>query len=376
MRLRFLRRLCVAALVLAAGCSPTRLNEAVKVLADIDAGWGPSALKAETAAPQRRPVSYTIDGRARRGDLYAPVEPARAAMVLVPGVAHQGKDDPRLVAFANTLTRARFEVLVPNLGGLRDLKVSAEDIHAIADASLYLARLDDGRRPLGVTAISYAAGPAVAALFEPGVEEGVDFALAIGGYHDLEAVLTFFTTGYYREARRAWHHRSPNAYGKWMFVRSNAGRLESRRDRVLLSAMAGRKLDDLSADVSDLAADLGAEGRAVWALLENRDPDRVPALIAALSPGVVEDIRRLDLKRRDLARLGVRFILVHGRDDSIIPETESMGLGAALAPGRAELFILDSLDHVDPKPTGLADKIRLLRAIYWVLELRDGVGNP
>ena len=161
-----------------------------------------------------------------------------------------------------------------------------------------------------------------------------------------------------------------------MFVRSNAGRLESRRDRVLLSAMAGRKLDDLSADVSDLAADLGAEGRAVWALLENRDPDRVPALIAALSPGVVEDIRRLDLKRRDLARLGVRFILVHGRDDSIIPETESMGLGAALAPGRAELFILDSLDHVDPNPTGLADKIRLLRAIYTVLELRDGVETP
>jgi hypothetical protein len=40
------------------------------------------------------------------------------------------------------------------------------------------------------------------------------------------------------------------------------------------------------------------------------------------------------------------------------------------------LFILDSLDHVDPNPTGLADKIRLLRAIYTVLELRDGVETP
>ena len=98
--------------------------------------------------------------------------------------------------------------------------------------------------------------------------------------------------------------------------------------------------------------------------------------VSALSPGVVEDIRRLDLKRRDLARLGVRFILVHGHDDPIIPVTESIGLAAALAPGRAELFILDSLDHVDPKPTGLADKIRLLRAIYTGLEIRDGVGKP
>ena len=267
-------------------------------------------------------------------------------------------------------------MLVPDLAGLRDLKVSAGDARAIADACLYLAGLGDGRRPLGVTAISYAAGPAVAALFEPGVEAEVDFALAIGGYHDLEAVITFFTTGHYREARRPWRRRAPNAYGKWVFVRSNAGRLESPRDRVLLSAMAGRKLDDLSADVSDLGADLGPEGRTVWALLENRDPERVPALIAALSPGVVEDIRRLDLKRRDLARLGVRFILVHGRDDPIIPETESRSLAAALAPGRAELFILNNLDHVDPKPAGLADKIRLLRAIYTVLELRDGVEDP
>ena len=376
MRSRFLCHLCAGALVLAAGCSPARLDEAAKVLADIDAGWGPSALKAETAAPNRRPVAYAIEERQRNGDLYTPTAPARAAMVLVPGVARQGKDDPRLVAFANTLARARFEVLVPDLAGLRDLKVSAGDARAIADACLYLVGLGDGRRPLGVTAISYAAGPAVAALFEPGVEAEVDFALAIGGYHDLEAVITFFTTGHYREARRPWRRRAPNAYGKWVFVRSNAGRLESPRDRVLLSAMAGRKLDDLSADVSDLAADLGPEGRTVWALLENRDPERVPALIAALSPGVVEDIRRLDLKRRDLARLGVRFILVHGRDDPIIPETESRSLAAALAPGRAELFILNNLDHVDPKPAGLADKIRLLRAIYTVLELRDGVEDP
>ena len=297
-------------------------------------------------------------------------------MVLVPGVARQGKDDPRLVAFANTLARARFEVLVPDLAGLRDLKVGAGDARAIADAGLYLSGRGEGRRPLGVTAISYAAGPAVAALFEPGVEARVDFALAIGGYHDLEAVITFFTTGHYREARGPWRRRTPNAYGKWVFVRSNAERLETPRDRVLLSAMAGRKLDDLSADVSDLAADLGPEGGAVWALLENRDPERVPGLIAALSPGVVEDFHRLDLKWRDLGRLGVRFILVHGRDDPIIPETESRSLAAALAPGRAELFILDSLDHVDPKPAGLADKIRLLRAIYTVLELRDGVGKP
>ncbi len=78
----------VFAAVLAAtqACSPTRLGEASRVLADIDAGAGPSALKEQTPRPVRRPVRYTVDGRARAGDLYLPGDGALAAMVLVPGI--------------------------------------------------------------------------------------------------------------------------------------------------------------------------------------------------------------------------------------------------------------------------------------------------
>ena len=54
----------------------------------------------------------------------------------------------------------------------------------------------------------------------------------IGGYYDVEAVLTFFTTGYFRDGPDGqWRHREPNAYGKWVFVRSNAARLASPEDR-------------------------------------------------------------------------------------------------------------------------------------------------
>ncbi len=365
------------AAVLAAteGCSPTRLGEAARVLADIDAGAGPSALKEQTPAPVRMPVRYTVDGRARAGDLYLPGNGALAGMVLVPGITPEGKDDPRLVAFAGTLARARFEVLVPDLPRLRQLKVSPEDARAIADASVYLDGRAQGARPLGLTAISYAVGPAVIALFEPGAAERIDFVLAIGGYHDIEALVTFFTTGYYREAgAAAWRRRTPNAYGKWVFVRSNADRVRDPADRALLAAMAERKLGDLRADVSDLARRLGPEGGTVHALLTNRDPERVPGLLARLPPGVSGDMAALDPKRRDLRALKVRFVLVHGRDDPIIPETESENLAAALS--RADLFLVDSLNHVDPKPVGLSDKLVLLQAIYTVLRLRDAPPGP
>lgn len=369
---RWLARVVILAIVLATvpGCSPLRLVEAVHVLADIGAGTGPSTFKEETPRPTRASVRYAVDGRERHGDLYLPGARALAGMVLVPGVTRLGKDDPRLVALAMTLARARFEVLVPDLPNLRDLMVSSADTRALADASVFLDNRGGRSRPTGLTAVSYAVGPAVAALFEPDMAGRIDFVVAIGGYRDLEATVAFFTTGYYRTDPGApWRYRRPNAYGKWVFVRSNAGRLKDPRDRSLLTAMAQRKLDNLEADISDLTATLGPEGRSVYALLANKDPERVPDLIAGLPKGIATDMAALDLKRRDLGALKIHFVLIHGRDDSIIPETQSESLAAALKD--ADLFVLDSLSHVDLKPGGIFDTLKFLRAIYIVLELRD-----
>ncbi|MBD3661104.1 MAG: alpha/beta hydrolase, partial [Arenibacter algicola] len=113
-------------------------------------------------------------------------------------------------------------------------------------------------------------------------------------------------------------------------------------------------------------------GRAVYELVLNTDPDRVPALIEALPADLRADIAALDPSRRDLAHLPQRFFLVHGRDDPIIPETESIRLAAALPAERTRLFLVDSLDHVNPRPIGVGDKLTLLDAIYGVLKIRDG----
>lgn len=359
-------------LLLLAGCSPGRLGEAARVLADLDAGPGPSALKDATPKPERRGVRYAVAARSYGGDLYVPGETARASMVLVPGIAPTGKDDPLLVAFAETLARARFRVLVPDLANLRRLRVKPEDARAIADAAIWLAGNGTAGRPLGVAAVSYAVGPAVTALFDPEAGKAVDFVVSIGGFHDLTAVVTFFTTGGYRlDPGDAWRYRPPNAYGKWVFVESNLARLADAGDRARLGLIKEMRLRDPTANVSLWAAELGPEGRAVHDLLANDDPDRVPALIAALPDALRADFTALDPSVRDLGGLTQRFLLVHGRDDPIIPETESAKLARALPRGRADLFLIDSLDHVNPKPIGLADRVTLLRAVYELLDERD-----
>lgn len=356
-------------LSMAAGCSPGRLADSTRLLADIAAGDGPSSLKENTLPPRRETIGFEVDGRRHAGDLYTPDSPL-AGLVLLPGLAPAGKDDRRLVAFATSLARARFEVLVPDLPNMRRLRVSGGDARVVADAAIHLHSLDP-ERPLGMTAISFGAGPMVGALFEPGVAGRVDFMITVGGYHDLEAVITFFTTGYYRSGPdAAWQYRRPNAYGKWVFVLSNANQLDDPGDRAALMAMAERRLDDGRADISDLATGLGPQGRAVYALLTNGDPNRVPELLAALPPAVAGEIAALDLKRRDLSGLDVRFVLVHGRDDPIIPETESIAFADAVGSGRADLYLLDSLQHVDPSALGVADTLTLFSAVYTVLGFR------
>jgi pimeloyl-ACP methyl ester carboxylesterase len=135
--------------------------------------------------------------------------------------------------------------------------------------------------------------------------------------------------------------------------------------------MASRRLDDAGADISDLVNTLGPQGRSVYALISNGDPDRVSELIADLPPEVRGEIEQLDLERRNLAALDTDFLLIHDRDDRIIPASQSVALARALAPGRAQLYLVGGLDHAQVKKLGIGDTLTLLRAVYECLRLRD-----
>lgn len=323
----------------------------------------------------RQEVAWTAGGIERAADLY---EPARhsASIVVAPGLGRQGRRDTRLTALAGALTRVGYRVLVPDVPSFQAQRVAAGDSAVLVDALTYLLQRQDGDGTVGIAAISYAVGPAVLAALEPAVAPRVGFIAAIGGYYDTRAVVTFFTTGFYRDgADGPWRHRVPNAYGKWVFVLANAERIADAKDRTSLEAMARRKLADLNADIDDLGIGLGPEGRAVVDLLANADPDRVPGLIAALPPAVRDDLDGLNLARRDLGTLRARLILIHGRDDAIIPYVESVALADAVPRGRAHLVLLDSLMHADLGPASVADAYRLWRAAYALMRARHAAAE-
>ena len=162
----------------------------------------------------------------------------------------------------------------------------------------------------------------------------------------------------------------PSGYSRWAFLLANAGRLDSQADAELLEQIARLRFSDRTADVSSLAAALGPQGRSVLALMENKDPDAVPRLIAGLPERVRREIDGLNLVLYDLSRLRGHLVLVHGRGDPMVPYSESQNLAAAATSARVSLFLIDDLGHVDFDAVTMANAWSMWRAALAVLNER------
>ena len=353
------------------GCVSAQSWEAVRVLEDIEVGGGASELKSMTPTPSRTSIAYKVGQRVHVADLYEPNQPIGAGLVLVPGFTPLGKDNPRLIALALSLSRARFLVLVPDLQGSREMRVRLEDARSIADAVVYLAQIGHlaDHEGVGVVAISYAVGLAILATMQPDAKDKVRFLVSIGGYYDTTAVVTFITTGKYREpAAGNWRTARPFPAAKWIFLAGNIDLLNDRTDRENLAAIVERRLRKPDAPVGDFAARLSPEGRVLFELLTNTNPERVDGLLKKLPGALQGHMKTLSLSSYDLSHLAGRLILIHGREDTMIPYTESLALESVVAG--SELFIINGFSHIDPTALGLIARLQLVDAVYAVLERR------
>lgn len=354
--------------ILVTGWAPRRHLEALLVLRELMAPDSSSSLRPMTGPPPRQSLSYTVAGRDHHADLYLPasldtctktsgneVERASsrsgnctaAALVALPGVTVQGKDDPRLVAFVTNLARAGFAVLVPEIEGFRELRIHPADVREIADAFAYVISRPElapqGRA--GIFAFSYSVGPALLAALETDIREQVRFVAGVGGYHNLMHALRFFTTGWF-EHEGKWSYPLPDDSGKMVLLYSSLGYLPEGGDGAIFDRMVALRLHDSQADLAGMAARLSAGGQTAYALAVNHDPARFPELFAALPEAMRTDLARIDLARHDLKALKARLIVVHGRDDNLIPYPQILALAAVFLIGHI-------LGHVDLTPSNL-----------------------
>ncbi|MBI2461956.1 MAG: alpha/beta fold hydrolase [Candidatus Rokubacteria bacterium] len=297
--------------------------------------------------------------------LYRPLAPGRRpGLVLLHGLVPEGKDDPRLVWAAGLLARGGFAVLVPDLPGLRASRLRPADAEVVIRAVETLAAEPGVRADrTALVGISVGAGPALLAAADPRIADRIGLVATLGGYADARELVRYFTTGHYGfgevRGRRVLDPELVRA-----FLRLNLDLIPDEEDRQALGALLeGRPLPHR----------LGPEGRAVAALLANRDPARVDALLEALPAAIRELLAELSPVSR-LHRIRARLLLLHGRDDPAIPFTESLRLAAAAGPARTRLVLLSLIGHVDPAETSwwgvTAELFRLWGAAYELFRSR------
>jgi dienelactone hydrolase len=323
--------------------------------------------------PHVEHVSFPVEGKTVVADLYRPADGGpHPGIVLCHGVADRGKDDLRLVNFADALARAGYMALVPDFENLRQFRVRPSDVDEIVGAFEHLSTLPSVKRDrIGLFGFSYAGGLSILAARDPRISDRVKFCFLLGAYYDLEAVVGYMTTGMYR-LDDAWTYLEPRNSGRWAFLQNSVDLIENDRDRALLSGIARARLDDPQSDVSHLARSLGEEGAAVYALLVNEDPEQVGVIIDGLNERVRTYFDELS-PRGKMDNITARLILAHGRDDNLIPYTESIML-AEHAPPEApvHLELLDSFEHMDIRfdaaggPGGFFASLREVRRLFSV----------
>lgn len=232
----------------------------------------------------------------------APAWPGRAcSLVLVHGLEPEGKDDPRLQQAARLLARAGFAVAVPTVPGLARLRLD------LAMTDTVVATVAAMPPPVTLVGVSVGAGPALLAAADPRVRDRVGLVLSLGGYASALELARFYLT---RRPRLAQ-----------LFVAANAD---------LMDASAWRAL--ATGDVAGLSPALRAR-------------------FAALSP------------ERAVASLRARLLIVHGRDDPLVPFAQSLRLAAAARALHPEVAIVGGIRHVEGSGQDrLGDLLRL-----WVL---------
>ena len=311
------------------------------------------------AAPVRR-GEVRLEGIL--GDLYVP---GRAAppILLLPGAAPRGRDDPRAVRLAFALARAGRVVFVPELE-LYDQRFTERDLDRIARAVVGLDDLRVTRGGVQILGISYGGSFGLVAAADPRARGRLVQVAVFGAYWDLVGVIQGVTTGV-----------SVVDGGRYPWAAHP--RADEILQRVALHLVAQRTRPELRAalDGSGAGRSLPPDARALHSLLVNRDPDRTFELAARLDPSDRGVLRRFSPSSVG-GRIEVPVVAMHSVDDPAVPFGEAVRLSRAL-PG-SRLVEVRLFRHVDLRGVAtrevlavMGDLLRAWRFTAWVVGAQE-----
>jgi len=268
-------------------------------------------------------VAYSCGDRDIVANLYRPNDQRRhSGLILAHGAIKGGKDDRALWFAGQSLARAGYVVLVPQLDYLSKFRLHQDDIEVLVAGFQYLARQEFSNGKIGMFGVCLSAPLALLAATEPSISRDVAVVSSWGGFYNIDDWLQAVISERYIDGGRAkpWRPRTVlmEETPKWLIEL-----LPDPSDRVCIEKM-------LRGNSTDSAkSNLTPSGQAMYELLTNRDPERVKDLWARLDPKIRQTLDSLSPHTK-MAQLKTKIAIIHTFTDDVIPWVESCKLAGAI----------------------------------------------
>src|SRR5215208_2203064 len=271
------------------------------------------------------------------------------AIFLVNGTVPEGRKLPAVRNLAEGFARAGYLVVVPDLPGLTEDRITPQTEDATTQVAREVsARPDAAGGKVALVGVSTGATLALLAAEDPALGGKISLVAGVAPYANIKTVLNVATTGHYRRPDGEVVRYEATPFLSYVVARSLVATLPPGEDRRTLSAgleAAGRESPQpLSGLRSRQTDDLGPCARSVIRLLANRDPKRFEALYAALPDETRQDLEELS-PLAGTGRISSPVELATGPHDKYFPPSQSYAL-VRIAPER-RVTVTGALDHAE-----------------------------
>ncbi len=347
-------------------------HTALFVFQVLEMGIKPQALF--TRDPVRREVSYPQAAGTGLADIYRiPDEEDRAAVLIFLGANAAGRDDKDVVNLGNSLARAGFVVMFhwsPTMA-LRS-NIDPVEIDNLVSAFQYLRAqefVDQDR--LGMGGFCIGASFALVAAADPRIRDDVVFVNAFGPYFDARDLLMQLASRSrrYKGNSELW---DPDRLTLRVFANELIETLEDPRGQQALSRLFLEGQDVSEAELSDLPQ----EAQRVRQLLEGTTLKEAEALYQDLPAEFRASMSHISPSAH-VGDLKARIMILHDRNDRLVPAAESRRLADALEErGNYRYTEVLAFEHVRPSSGGslwqlVKEGVKLYRHMYGII--REGV---
>lgn len=349
---------------------------------------------------QRAPVTETevqvpLDSTSVPGSFYMPHRSGSRlpGWVLLHGITRPGRKHPTLERFARALASTPAAVLVPEIPPWRELSLDPD--HAVPTIQAAILALSE--RPetapdrIGLIGFSFGSPQALVASTDPRLQGKLKAVVGFGGYFDLRRTLRFLFTGQHDWNGTTYRLR-PDPYGRWVAGANYLTETEGFRDSEdvavalrELAAYAGdvraNSWDPVYDEIKDrLEAQVASERRPLYRLFvpSREDPPVDPDAGRDLADALADAARRrsslLD-PAPFLERVSVPVRLIHGKQDHLIPFTETLRMAESFPAGHdvdariTGLFAHSNVTDGKSLLGSAAEQVSLLNGLRDVFEL-------